>query len=109
MNEDADISNINLAAVLEDGIKIKIPTMQETEEINTIVEAEEDSQSSVVNINKAKEPELLKLPGIGPLLASKIIEYREENGKFSSIQDLKKVNGIGDSKYNNIKDLITIK
>lgn len=49
------------------------------------------------------------MPGIGASLASRIIEYRNQNGKFSKIEDIKNVNGIGDSKYDNIKDFITVK
>ena len=62
----------------------------------------------VVNINTATQTELETLPGIGPSLSLKIIHYREENGKFTSIEDIKNVSGIGDSKFNNIKDYITV-
>ena len=49
------------------------------------------------------------MPGIGPSIASKIIDYREQNGKFNSIEEIKEVSGIGDAKYEKIKDSITIK
>lgn len=62
----------------------------------------------VVNINTATQTELETLPGIGPSLSLKIIHYREENGRFTSIEDIKNVSGIGDSKFNNIKDYITV-
>ena len=62
----------------------------------------------LININSATQTELETLPGIGPSTALKIIKYREENGKFNSIEDIKNVNGIGDSKFNNIKDLISV-
>lgn len=61
-----------------------------------------------VNINTASQTELETLPGIGPSTALKIVNYRKEKGKFKKIEDIKKVSGIGDSKYNKIKDLITI-
>ena len=123
LTEDADISNVNLAYILDDGSKIKIPSNTEMEvnmEENIITE-ENDSDiidnnqeqktntSKGININKAEAKELETLPGIGPSLASRIIEYREENGKFSSEEDIKNVNGIGDNKYENIKDLISAK
>ena len=60
-------------------------------------------------IQETTEKEFETLPGIGPSLASKIIEYRNQNGKFESIEDIKNVNGIGDNKYEKIKDLITVK
>lgn len=62
----------------------------------------------IVNINTATQTELETLPGIGPSLALKIINYRKENGKFSSIEQIKDVNGIGDSKFESLKRYITI-
>lgn len=62
----------------------------------------------IVNINTATQTELETLPGIGPSLALKIINYRKENGKFSSIEQIKEVSGIGESKFENLKKYITI-
>ena len=62
-----------------------------------------------ININKATQTELENLKGIGPSLSNKIIEYRNENGKFKSIEEIKNVNGIGDTKYEGIKNYITVK
>lgn len=123
LTENADISKINLAYVVDDGTKIKIPSSQEEdigdEEIidsgsgeNIIIEENTTSSnksSQTININKATETELQTLPGIGASLASRIIEYRSQNGKFGSIEEIKNVNGIGDSKFENIKDLISVK
>lgn len=63
---------------------------------------------SIVNINTATQTELETLPGIGPSLALKIINYRKENGKFSSIEEIKNVSGIGESKFENLKRYITV-
>ena len=127
LTEDADISNVNLAYVLDDGTKIKIPSLSDEdinneediitdesgegiiEEIDSTSSSNSQNSTSNININKATEAELDTLPGIGPSLASKIIEYREQNGKFSSIEDIKNVSGIGDSKFEEIKDLISVK
>ena len=68
-----------------------------------------DTTSKKVNINTATQEELDTLPGIGPSIASKIIDYREQNGKFNSIEEIKEVSGIGEAKYEKIKDSITIK
>ena len=110
LTENADITNVNLAYVLDDGVKIRIPSI--TDEKNgdeQILEEGSGESTKEVNINKATETELQSLPGIGASLASRIIEYRNQNGKFSKIEDIKNVNGIGDSKYDNIKDFITVK
>ncbi len=123
LTENADITKVNLAYIVEDGTKIKIPSASEEdigdEDIidsksgdNIIIEentVSSNNSTQTININKATEKEFETLPGIGPSLASKIIEYRNQNGKFGSIEDIKNVNGIGDSKYEKIKDLITVK
>lgn len=121
LKEDADMSKINLAYVLEDGMKIKIPSVNDKNEeikqdatneeeiVDIIPESNTKSEKGIVNINKASQTELETLPGIGPSIALKIINYRNENGKFSNIEDLKKVSGIGENKYENIKALISVK
>ena len=116
--EEADMTQVNLATAVEDGMKIYIPkkgenmkTQEETTETTkekTQTANKTTQTTGKVNINKATQEELEELPGIGPSTATKIIEYREENGKFSNTEDIKKVSGIGDAKYNTIKDLITI-
>lgn len=115
---DADLSKINLAYKLSDGQKIYIPSINEdevneyvTEEIgnNIIIEDTKNiGGSEMVNINTANQSELETLPGIGPSTALKIIEHREQNGKFDKIEDITNVKGIGDSKYESIKDLIEV-
>ena len=131
--EDANLSKINLAYQLEDGQKLYVPNINDKEEIeyitedvakNNIVNNDgivtdekennknktniESEKKVMVNINKATQAELENLPGIGPAIATRIIEYRNENGKFSSIDDIKNVKGIGDAKYDKIKDSIEV-
>ena len=77
-------------------------------ETNDSLSENQDTNSSLININTASKSELTKLPGIGNSKAAAIIEYREENGNFSSKEDIKNVSGIGDSTYSNIEDLITV-
>ncbi|MBI5124424.1 MAG: ComEA family DNA-binding protein [Candidatus Omnitrophica bacterium] len=67
-----------------------------------------DREIRKVNINEADETALIKLPGIGPSLAKRIIEYRSANGYFRSADDIKKVKGIGDKMFGRIKDEIAI-
>lgn len=124
LTENADINNINLAYKLEDGMKVYIPNKNEKDkeknidQTTTYVSKEDDiitqnnntytNKTQKVNINTASQTELETLPGIGTSTALKICNYREENGKFKSIEDIKNVSGIGDSKYEKIKDLITL-
>lgn len=132
LREDANTNKINLAYILEDGMKVYIPSINDKENIennndNTeeyvkkddqvnAINGSDDSSSNInngktskININNATQTQLEELPGIGPSTALKIIQYREENGKFKSIEDIKKVSGIGESKYSKIKDLISVK
>ena len=131
LKETADITDINLATILQDEDKITIPSKEEnkqekqnTEKIQSNKQSKttEKSQNTTsistnttgknqntkVNINTATQTELETLPGIGPSTASKIVSYRKENGKFKSIEEIKKVNGIGESKYKKIKELIKV-
>ncbi len=66
------------------------------------------SDAAKVNVNTANAEELATLKGIGPAIAEKVIEYREQNGPFATIEDIKKVSGIGDQIFENNKDLIVI-
>ena len=69
---------------------------------------ENNNQNTKVNINTENKEKLETLPGIGETTAQKIIEYREQNGKFKTIEDLKNVSGIGDAKFNSLKDKIIV-
>ena len=125
--KNASLDQVNLAYILEDGQKIYIPNKNEKIKTgayiitnsgqNVLVEEGKESTtteknakgvSGKVNINTANQTELETLQGIGPALAQRIIEYRQENGKFQTIEDIQNVKGIGDSKYSNIKDDICI-
>lgn len=129
LKENAYIDKINLAYILEDGMKIYIPNINEKDSYNMMSNDYTDnyitkgnkinSNSSAdisknktdtkkININIATQTELETLPGIGTSTALKIINYRNEQGKFTKVEDIKNVSGIGDSKYNQIKDLICI-
>lgn len=110
--EEANLKNVNLAYELEDGQKIYIPNKSEgnTNEITDDgITGIDSKENDTININKADEKELQELNGIGESLASSIIKYREENGKFKNIEDLKNVPGIGESKFSNIKEKIKVK
>ncbi len=117
VKENADLTNINLAQVLEDGVKIYIPIKEEqvleektskNVEVNNI-KLEDSNKTNIVNINTANQTQLETLPGIGASTALKIINYRKQNGKFNNIEDIKQVSGIGESKFNKIKNFIKVK
>lgn len=61
-----------------------------------------------IDINTAAETELIKLPGIGSVIANRLIKYRETHGRFKSLEELMEVKGIGKKKFKKMKDLITI-
>jgi comEA protein len=64
--------------------------------------------AKVIDINAASVQELDELPGIGPAIAGRIVEYREKNGPFSKIEDLMEVRGIGEKKFLNLRDRVTV-
>ena len=122
--KEADLSQVNLAYELQDGQKIYIPNKNEkisqyiigkngeTMNDNSANTGNESTsynkEEAKVNINTASQAELDSLPGIGPALAQRIIDFRVENGNFNSIEDIQNVKGIGDSKYEDIKDKIVV-
>lgn len=115
LKEDADETLINLASKVEDGEKILIPYKEQlsannlTQRINELYEKSMSQNSGKININTASVEELKTLAGIGQSTAEKIINYRNEVSKFGKIEDIKNVSGIGDSKFNSIKDKIVVK
>ena len=102
--ETANLNGINMAAPLADGQQVHVPSREESED----TPAPGRSPGGKININTADAAALDTLPGVGPSTARKIIEYRRAKGPFSSLEDLKKVPGIGENKYQNLKDKITL-
>ena len=103
LDEDADTDAINMAAVLKDGEKIRIPYIGESI-------SENEKEDSLIDINTANADELCTIPGIGPSRANAIIAYREEiGGRFENIEQLKEVSGIKDGSFNKIKPYICVK
>lgn len=123
------IKNINLAAKLSDGDKVYIPSVEEEKtlgnqnqnnniSINTVGKHTNNGNNSnnnvsitknnKININTANVSELKQIIGIGESTANKIIDYRQNVGKFKKIEDIKEVKGIGESKFESLKNKITI-
>ena len=118
--KNADLGKVNLAYVLQDGQKVYIPNKKNNASVyisensgqdvidNGNTNTKTENKRKKININTANKEELQSISGIGPALAEKIVSYRNSNGKFKKVEDLKNVNGIGESKYRNIKDSICI-
>ncbi len=108
--EGAAENALNLARVLNDGEQVVVPTAEEQAAQQTAAEASGGAAGvgGKVNINTASVEQLDTLPGVGESTAQKIIADREANGPFSSPEDLKRVSGIGDKKYAELADLITV-
>lgn len=123
--DKADLARINLAFILSDGQKVIIPGVNDKDMESYIVDGGGGSVAfsgksgalgngvslvkQKVNINTAGQSELETLNGIGPSIADKIIKYREKNGKFKRVEDLKNVSGIGESKFEGVKDEVCVK
>ena len=133
-NSESSVKYLNLASVCEDGQKIYVPTVEEiekaessgkafpgqpgedpssTDQQNEAVSAgdhssDPSSSGNKVNINTAGSEELQTLPGVGPAIASRIIDYRNTKGSFESAEDIKSVSGIGEKIYEKLKDEICV-
>lgn len=110
---NADTRALNLARRVNDGEQIYVPMLGEATPVPPPAPSGKSAPTatrapSKININTATLAELDTLPGIGPAIAQRIIDYRTQNGDFKTIQDIKKVRGIGDALFNQIKDLITV-
>ena len=109
---EADLESVNLAMPLRDGLHVFIPRRGEAPSAGSYeASSPRPSNPSValININTASQAELETLPGIGPALAKRIIEYRQEYGPFQSIEDVMKVRGIGEATFERIRDRITVR
>lgn len=106
--DEADSNQINHAAKVADEMVIYVPKKGETiQEVATFVGQASQQGNGKININTATEEDFTKLPGIGPSKARAIIEYREQHGKFKTIEDLKNVSGIGEKTFEKLKEAIT--
>lgn len=128
LSKNAQIKNVNRALILKDQDKIYIPYRGEKVKSNQIVlsvnassnfssnnassegtsDVNEQEKSSKVNINTANAQELQKLNGIGEKKAELIVAYRQKNGQFASIEDIKQISGIGDKTFAALKDQLEV-
>lgn len=105
---DAVTDDLNLAARLADGQKVTVPRRAPQQSTPAGAPPSTTGASSLININTADAAELDKLPGVGPAMSARIVEHRKKNGPFSSVDELDNVQGIGPSKLESLRDLVTI-
>ena len=115
LTENADRDHLDMVYKVENSQSIYIPSINAQEEGEGLFVPRTDNEGKAdnsnggkVNLNSANESDLMTLPGIGEKTAKKIVAYREEHGRFSSLEELMQVPGIGESKYEVIRDLICI-
>ncbi|MCU1440704.1 MAG: ComEA family DNA-binding protein [Rhodoglobus sp.] len=101
--DTADQAQLNLARFVVDGEQISVPVVGET-----TVSAPGLTAQGLVNINTADAAALETLPRVGPAMAARIIAWREANGRFTAVEDLMNVSGIGDRTFEGLKDLVTV-
>jgi len=112
--EDADIGSINLAEFVKDEQHYVVTKIGETPSPQTVssntgtTTPNTANNNALININTATKEELKSLNGIGDALSQRIIDFREQNGAFSDIESIKNVSGIGEKKFEGIKDYITV-
>lgn len=106
---EADPEAFNMALPLADGVHIHVPRKNESPDPETYAPpSPQNSGAAAIDINRADASALESLPGIGPRTAQEIIRYREERGRFASVEDLLLVKGIGPAKLSAIRDLVKI-
>ena len=124
---DADLEQLNLAEPVADAMKIDVPRKGEHPAYAAVFDAPSGASSATVSrhrrggrsshklqpgqtldVNTASESELTQLPGVGPSLAGRIVQYRTENGPFQSVDDLQNVSGIGPSKFDKMAPFVRL-
>lgn len=123
LTDDADPTKINMAYPLAENMMIRIPSVNDTFDSSSenydwiitvppkntsVPELEKINNNIKININTADIKMLCSIPGIGENTAQKIIDYREQNGLFEHVEDIMKISGIKQNRFNDIKDMITV-
>jgi competence protein ComEA len=108
---DADLDCINLALELQDQQQVHVPRQGETNPPPSVSGGSSGSGETMgapININTATAAELETLPRVGPTMAQRIVEYRESNGLFKTIEEIQDIQGIGPATFEGFKDMITV-
>lgn len=106
--EGADGNALNLAAVVADGQKITLMKPGETPPSEGPGQGSAESPGGKINLNTATQAQLEDLPGVGPVLAARVLSHRQTKGRFTSPRQLLEVSGFGLKKFDGLKDLIAV-
>lgn len=106
--ENANLEKLNMAAKLVDGGQVLVPGPEQKEGSGTVSKPSGVTSEGKVDLNHASEGELDRLPGIGASRVKAIIDYRETQGPFQSVDDLKKVKGFGDKLVDSLRDKVVV-
>lgn len=106
VGKGGDSSGVNMARLLEDGEQIFIESSSSSS--HSVSSPSRGTRGGKVNLNRANLAELDGLPGVGPVLAARIVEWRSKNGNFKSVDELRRVSGIGDAKFNELKEVVVV-
>ena len=106
LKADANLDALNQAEFVQDGQKIVIPSNGGGDS-NREIEDKSNNDGGMININLADKSKLMSLPGVGDAIAQRIIDYRKDH-RFSKVEDLKQVKGIGDATFEKLKNMITV-
>ena len=102
----ADLSSLNLAALVEDGEQVTVPSRGQAEAVPT---GSSPADGGLVDVNHGSVVDLEALPGVGPVLAGRIFAYREEHGPFLVVEDLLDVQGIGEAKLAALREALILR
>lgn len=108
VQKGSDSSSVNLARFIEDGEQIYVSNVDVIEQRRSGQNSNRIVGQGRLNVNRANESELDGLPGVGPVLAQRIIAYRNEHGNFGAVEDLQKVAGIGPAKFSELRTFVTV-
>ena len=105
---EGDLDQLNLAAALTDGQRVLVPRAGETLPAEDAAPGDVVADGGLLDLNTATKAQLEELPGIGPVLADAIVTDRDERGGYRAVEDLRGVSGIGEKRFADIKDLVTV-
>ncbi|WGD36414.1 helix-hairpin-helix domain-containing protein [Lysinibacter sp. HNR] len=112
LTAEADSAAVNLARVISDGEQVYVPALGEVQQVvpqGTPSGGSSGATTGLVNLNVATQAELETLPRVGPTMAQRILEWRQNSGPFSAVEDLLNISGIGEKTFEGLRDLVSVR